>query len=116
VSRWGFNLGGDLLFYKETDLEPAGSLVIPHMGASYRIRILPDLLFLIPEFNAGYAFDAETFETQSAVLNPKISVAIRLKFIEFMAGANYKHFVSEFTNQSGVYPVAGVRFNLNKNN
>jgi hypothetical protein len=116
VSRWGFNLGGDLLFYDKTDTEPAGSLVIPHMGASYRIVILPDFLFIVPEFNAGYAFDAKTFETQSAVLNPKLSVAVRLKFIELMAGVNYKHFISEFTDQSGVYPVAGVRFNLNKNN
>jgi hypothetical protein len=86
------------------------------MGASYRIVILPDFLFIVPEFNAGYAFDAKTFETQSAVLNPKLSVAVRLKFIELMAGVNYKHFISEFTDQSGVYPVAGVRFNLNKNN
>lgn len=116
VSRWGFNLGGDLLFYDQTDAEPAGSLLIPHMGASYRIAILPDLLFVIPEFNAGYAFDAKTFETQSAVLNPKLYVAIRLKFVELMAGANYKLFISEFTEQSGIYPVAGVRFNLNKNN
>jgi hypothetical protein len=116
VSRWGFNLGGDLLFYDQTDSEPAGSLVIPHMGASYRVGILPDLLFVIPEFNAGYAFDAKTFETQSAVLNPKLFVAVRLKFVELMAGANYKLFISEFTEQSGIYPVAGVRINLNKNN
>lgn len=116
VSRWGFNLGGDLLFHKQTSSEPAGTLVIPHMGASYRIPILPDLLFLIPEFNAGYAFDAKTFETQSAVLNPKFFVAVRLKFLELMAGANYKLFISEFTEQSGAFPIAAVRFNLNKNN
>jgi hypothetical protein len=116
VSRWGANIGGDLLLFDAQGTEPAGSLLIPFVGASYRTVLLPDVLFLIPEFNAGYAFKTDTFVTQSAMVSPKLSVGVRIKFIELMAGVNYRYFISEFKDQNGAYPVAGVRLNLNKNN
>lgn len=116
VSRWGFNIGSDLQLFDKTDTEPAGSLLIPYLGASYRTVILPDLLFLIPEFNAGYAFETDKFETQSALISPKVSVGLRLKFIEFLAGVNYRYFISEFKDLNQLYPVASIRINLNKNN
>ena len=116
VSRWGFNIGGDLQVYDATDTEPAGLLLIPFLGASYRTVVLPDLLFIVPELNAGYAFETDTFQTQSAIISPKLSVGLRIKLVEFMAGVNYRFFISDFKDQNGLYPVAGVRFNLNKNN
>jgi hypothetical protein len=116
VNRWGFNIGADLLLYKADIDRDAGNLFIPHMGASYRLSILPDLLYLIPEFNAGYVVLAESYDAESVMLNPKVYLAVRVKLIELMAGANYKFFLKDHYNQSGVYPFAGVRVNLNKNN
>jgi hypothetical protein len=115
VNRWGFNLGCDLLFYDASLNNDAGQLVIPHLGVSYRIGILPDLLFIIPEFNAGYVAVAESYDAESVVLNPKLYVALRLKFIELLAGANYKFFFTDLYGQTRAYPFAGVRVNLNKN-
>jgi len=116
VNRWGFNIGFDLLTYKADTDHQAGSLFIPHMGASYRMSILPDLLYVIPEFNAGYVVLAEAYEAESLMFNPKVYLALRIHLIEFMAGFNYKFLLKDHYNQSGVYPFAGVRVNLNKNN
>lgn len=116
VNRWGFNLGFDLLLYDKTPTFSAGSMLIPNVGASYRIGILPDILFVVPEFNAGYVVLSNSYDAESIVLNPKLYVAFRVKFLELMAGANYKFFFTDYYKQSGVFPFAGIRVNLNKNN
>ena len=116
VNRWGFNLGFDLLSYKKTPEFKAGNMLIPNVGVSYHIGILPDLLYLVPEFNAGYVVLADSYDAESIVFNPKVYATFRVKFIEFMAGGNYKLFLTDFYKQSGVFPFLGVRINLNKNN
>jgi hypothetical protein len=116
VSRFGLTINCDMLQYglKSQLLEPE-YMLIPNAGATYHFSILPDLLYLVPEFNMGYVVKAKDYDAETITINPKLAASLRLKIIEISAGAQYRFFLDDIYSQSGLYPFASINFSLNKN-
>ena len=120
ISRWGFAIGLDLININNLESllgytnPPNNPVLMPNMGVNYHIGLIPDLLYIIPEFNVGYLIDTPLPNfSQIPVGSPKIQVALRIGAIEFCAGITYRYFYNDPYGFSGLFPNGGLKFNLN---
>lgn len=124
VSRTGFKFGLEFMDTEISNPERDTStfIFIPKFNWNFSIGLVPDILYLNPEFSIGYLFgnfsDKSCFFTDpqnkwgsDVVLEAGLSAHIRFKFIDFIGGFNYKY-INDYQELKNIYPYAGIMFNF----
>lgn len=116
LSKWGFEIGGDFLGLKTSELSDVAINV--KLGAYRNIAILPELLYIQPKVHLGYMFvnlNEDLFDVTEEdipfTVEAKLGALLILYSMDFSAGMSYRY-VNALGDLSNFYPYFGIGYNL----